>query len=146
MNLIMTQTSPQWLRKSPHSVEDTLDRLEIATMLTGNIIRFVRIDQQAVAQSGGYSDAKPIQMLLMENKGFAAAIVKSSPQAAFDLPIRVLVWENDEGQVFIKTTDPEQIEVDRSIPENEKLISTIIVYFTRMLDLATSTQPIMLEK
>lgn len=142
----MTQTSPKWLRKSPHSVNETLDRLEIAAMQTGNIIRFGRVDQQMIAQSGGYEGARPIQMLLMENKGFAAAIVKSSPAAAFNLPIRILVWEDENGEVWLKATNPDDIEVDRSIQDNEELITKIVNYFSNMLDLATSTEVISLDK
>jgi uncharacterized protein (DUF302 family) len=77
----------------------TIDRL-IATMEKAGMTVFARIDHAAGAKEVGMT-MPPTVVLLYGNPRGGTPIMLASPLAALDLPLRVLVREDNEGQSLV---------------------------------------------
>ena len=49
-------------------------------------------------------------MLIFENRELSTTIIRVCPGAAFELPIRALAWEDDAGSIWLRVTDPDQLD------------------------------------
>ena len=77
----------------------TLERLDRAIEAAGMTI-FSRIDHAAGAREAGL-DMPPTVVLVYGNPRGGTPIMLSTPQAALDLPLRVLVRERDDGRALV---------------------------------------------
>jgi len=86
-------------RPSAHTTRATLDRFAAAVRGAGWAV-FTEVDHAAAARAVGI--ALPARMvLLFGNPRAGTAAMQAHPTLAIDLPMRVLVWEDDQGRVFI---------------------------------------------
>ncbi len=100
-------------KRSPHSVAATLDRL--TEMLTARSIEIAaRIDHAAGAQKIGQS-LKPTQVLIFGNPKLGTPLMQSNRRIGLDLPMKVLAWEDDGGQVWVAYVNPEALKSDHAI-------------------------------
>lgn len=102
------------VRKSPHSVENTLDRVAaVAESLGAHVL--ARIDHAEDAATTGVEMA-PAGVVIFSNPSMGTPLIAASPTAGLDLPVRVLVWE-DDGNTWLAYTDPEALarrhDIDR---------------------------------
>jgi uncharacterized protein (DUF302 family) len=107
-------------RISTHSVEDTLNKLEM--IVTGKGFSVVaRVNHAKAAESTG-QQLKPTEVLIFGNPKVGTALMKSNPAIGLDLPIKVLVWENDEGVVTIAYNDPAWMVSRYAIEDREAVV------------------------
>ncbi len=86
-------------RPSPYSVADTVDRLE--AVLKGKGVKvFARIDHGAEAQAARLS-LPPTQLLIFGNPKTGTPLMQAAPTIGLDLPMKVLVWQDAQGQVQV---------------------------------------------
>jgi len=86
-------------RPSPYPVAETLDRLE--TLLGEKGVRvFARIDHAAEAKAAGL-ELRPMQLLIFGNPKAGTPLMQTAPSIGLDLPMKVLAWEDDQGQVRV---------------------------------------------
>jgi len=79
--------------------EPTLERL-LKTIEKAGMIVFARIDHAAGAREVGMEMPPTVVLLYGHPKG-GTPIMLVSPLAALDLPLRVLLRENDDGQTLL---------------------------------------------
>jgi len=79
--------------------EPTLERL-LKTIEKAGMIVFARIDHAAGAREVGM-EMPPTMVLLYGHPKGGTPIMLVSPLAALDLPLRVLLRENDDGQTLL---------------------------------------------
>lgn len=89
---------------SPHSVPVTVDRLTAALEKKGMHI-FDRIDHSAGARKVDKT-LRPTVLLIFGNPKIGTALMQCRQSAGIDLPLKFLVWENDDGQVQVTYNDP----------------------------------------
>jgi uncharacterized protein (DUF302 family) len=90
--------------KSPYPVDETLDRFEEAVTKKGMTI-FTRIDHAQGAAKVG-KELRPTVVLIFGNPNIGTLLMQSRQTAAIDLPLKLLAWEDDAGQVWIAYNDP----------------------------------------
>lgn len=86
-------------RVSMHDFAATVSRLENAIAQAGLTI-FARIDHACAARDAGLT-MPPTLILIYGNPHGGTPIMLSAPQAALDLPLRVLVRESVDGHVHV---------------------------------------------
>jgi uncharacterized protein (DUF302 family) len=86
-------------KPSVHSVDETLDRLEVALKERGFII-FTRIDHAAAAQSLGLKMPRST-VLVFGNPRIGTPIFIQHPTFAIEQPPKALVWEDADGKVWL---------------------------------------------
>ena len=84
---------------SPLDVGRTLDRLSAALTQRG-WCEFVRIDHAAAAAAAGLS-LLPRTVLVFGNPASGTGPMQHAPTLAIDLPMKMLVWQDDAGQVWV---------------------------------------------
>jgi len=84
---------------SPDAFAPTLERIANAIESHGMTI-FARVDHAAGARSVGLA-MPPTVVLLYGNPKGGTPLMLASPQAALDLPLRVLVREREDGKAVV---------------------------------------------
>lgn len=91
-------------KPSSNSVPATLDRLEALVKEKGFTV-FARIDHAAGAKRVG-EKLRPTELLVFGNPKVGTALLLKGQGVALDLPIRVAVWEDANGMVWMAYNDP----------------------------------------
>jgi uncharacterized protein (DUF302 family) len=94
-----TRTADIVEHASPLPFAETLDRIERAITAVGMTI-FARIDHAANAKDVGLV-MPPTTVLLYGKAAAGTPIMLASPRAALDLPLRVLVREDEDGRALV---------------------------------------------
>jgi len=94
----------KWLWKSAYSAPETLDRLLKILDKYPEVLQYSRIDQQKVAAMSG-ENIRPVECVFFQNSKLVGKILQANIEAAAELPIKAMVWEDKHHQVWIKTTD-----------------------------------------
>lgn len=90
--------------KSPHQVGDTLDRLEMLVTEKGMTV-FARIDHAAGAAKAAMA-LRPTQLLIFGNPKGGTPFMVCAQTVAIDLPLKMLAWQDESGQVWLAYNDP----------------------------------------
>jgi uncharacterized protein (DUF302 family) len=90
--------------KSPHSAQDTMNRLE-ATVKERGLNVFARIDHAAGAMKVGKT-LRPTELLIFGNPQGGTPLMECAQTAGIDLPLKALVWQDDTAQVWLGYNDP----------------------------------------
>ena len=101
--------------KSPHNPKDTMDRLETVVKEKSMTI-FGRIDHTAGAAKVG-KKLRPTELLIFGNPQGGTPFMECNQTAGIDLPLKVLVWEDASGQVWLGYNDPEFLARRHGVPK-----------------------------
>ena len=103
----MTQDEPDVVTKlSPHPVADTVAKLTGMISAKGMKL-FAVIDQSAEASQAGLK-LRDTTLVIFGSPAAGTPVMVASPLAALDLPLKVLVW-NDDGRTKVTYYDPAAI-------------------------------------
>jgi uncharacterized protein (DUF302 family) len=83
------------VRDAPFDAATTHDRVVSAIVAAGNTV-FADLDQAALARGAGL-DLRPTYVVIFGNPRAGTVIMNASPLAAYELPLKVLVWSDDAG-------------------------------------------------
>lgn len=92
---------------SPHSVAETADRFEAAAAERGIRI-FDRFDHALAASEYGL-ELSPLVTINFGNPRYGTPFMANNPQAGIDFPPKALVYEDDEGQVWLAYNSAEYL-------------------------------------
>jgi len=89
-------------KPSKYSVEETVARFEAAVKQreAAGFTVFTEIDHAAAAKKFGF-DMRPRTVILFGNPKVGTPSVIKTPLVAIDLPPKALVWEDDQGKVWL---------------------------------------------
>ena len=90
--------------KSPHPAKDTMDRFE-ATAKQRGLNVFARIDHAAGAATVGRT-LRLTEVLILGNPQDGTPMMECAQSAGIDLPLKALVREDAQGQVWLGYDDP----------------------------------------
>jgi uncharacterized protein (DUF302 family) len=88
---------------SAYGMDETITRLKKDVAAKG-ITFFQEIDQAALAAKAGIS-LKPSVLLIFGNPPLGTQFITANPQAGLDWPVRMLVYRDDAGAVWVAYTD-----------------------------------------
>jgi uncharacterized protein (DUF302 family) len=92
---------------SHHSVDETVAKLK--SILEAKAVRlFALVDHSGEAEKVGMK-MRPTKLLIFGNPKAGTPPMLSAPSIAIDLPLKVLVWEDAQGKVWISYNDPEYL-------------------------------------
>ncbi len=95
-------------KQSKFPVKETVDRL--TTALKGKGINpAARVDHAAAAKAAGL-ELRPTEVLMFGNPKLGTPLMQADRRVAIDLPMKVLVWEDDAGKVWIAYTPPSALK------------------------------------
>ena len=104
--------------RSPHSVPETLKRLE-AVLRAKNLTIFARVDHSGEAEKAGLS-MRPTQLIIFGSPKSGTPLMVASPTLAIDLPLKALVWEDADGKVWLSYNSPGYLKQRHDIAERDR--------------------------
>jgi uncharacterized protein (DUF302 family) len=122
--------------QSTQDFDSTYDSLVQAIEGNTNLILVAELDHKANAESVGMS-LNPTRLVIFGNPDLGTPLMQSSQSVSIDLPQKMLVWEDDNGDVFISYNDPAYLAERHAIfDRNEQLemISTALANLANAAD------------
>jgi uncharacterized protein (DUF302 family) len=122
----MTQPTNQGItdRRSPHSFEQTVEKLESALKAKG-VTLFALIDHSGEAEKVGMK-MLPTKLLLFGNPRAGTPLMQAAPRSALDLPLKVLVWQDAGGTVWLSYNSPAFLQERHGLsPELLRVLATV---------------------
>ena len=102
-------------KPSKHSVEQTVEALTNILKSKGVAV-FALIDHSGEAEKVGLK-MRPTKLLIFGNPKAGTPLMLASPSTAIDLPLKLLVWEDSQGKVWISYDSPEYLKERHGLPQ-----------------------------
>ena len=99
---------------SNHSVDETVDRVKSILQSKG-ITLFALIDHSGEAEKVGMK-MPPTKLLIFGNPKGGTPLMLAAPSVAIDLPLKILVWEDGQGKVWLSYNSPEYLKERHGLP------------------------------
>jgi uncharacterized protein (DUF302 family) len=93
---------------SNHSVDEIVTKLEGILQAKG-ITLFALVDHSGEAAKAGMK-MRPTKLLIFGNPRAGTPVMLAAPSSAIDLPLKILVWEDDQGKVWITYNSPSYLQ------------------------------------
>jgi uncharacterized protein (DUF302 family) len=92
-------------RRSPHTVDETVARLTDLLRSKG-VTLFALVDHSGEAARVGLT-LRPTKLLIFGNPRAGTALMQAAPRSGIDLPLKILVWQGDDGTTWVTTNSAE---------------------------------------
>ena len=101
---------------SHHSVDETVDKLKTILKLKG-VTLFALVDHSGEAEKVGLK-MPPTKLLIFGNPKGGTPLMLATSSAAIDLPLKILVAEDPQGEVWISYNSPDYLKERHGLPDN----------------------------
>jgi len=109
---------------SHHSVDQTVEALT-KTLAAKNITLFALVDHSGEAAKADMT-MPPTKLLIFGSPRAGTPIMLAAPSAALDLPLKILVHQDNDGKVWITYNAPSYLQQRHAIP-NELLPNLAVI-------------------
>jgi len=111
---------------SNHSVDETVEKLKDILQSKG-VTLFALVDHSGEAAKVGMK-MPPTKLLIFGSPKAGTPLMLAAPSIAIDLPLKILVWEDGQGKVWLSYNSPEYLKERHNLPQN--LLQNIAVVAT----------------
>lgn len=108
---------------STHSVKETADKLEAVLASKGMTI-FTRINHAQGAKSIDQS-LRDTEVVLFGNPKVGTPLMQCTQSVAIDLPQKALVWEDENGAVWLSYNDPSYLAARHHITGCDNVLAKV---------------------
>ena len=113
-------------KPSNHTVDETVSRLKDMLKAKG-VTLFALIDHSGEAEKVRMK-MRPTKLLIFGSPTAGTPLMLADPHAALDLPLKILVWEDDEGKVWLSYNSTEFLKERYGLPQD--LVKNVAVVET----------------
>ncbi len=100
--------------KSHHSVDETVERLR-GILAAKAVTLFALVDHSGEATKAGMN-MRPTKLLIFGSPKAGTPVMLAAPSIAIDLPLKILVWEDADGKVWVSYNAPEYLRERHNVP------------------------------
>jgi uncharacterized protein (DUF302 family) len=100
---------------SHNSVEQTVDKLKNILQAKG-VTLFALIDHSGEAAKVGMT-MRPTKLLIFGNPKAGTPLMLAAPSIAIDFPLKILVWEDGQGKVWVSYNSAEYLHRRHGLPK-----------------------------
>jgi len=108
---------------SKHSVDETVEQLK-GILQSKGVTLFAMIDHSAEAAKAGLK-MRPTKLLIFGNPKSGTPVMLAAPSSAIDLPLKILIWEDAQGKVWVAYNSPAYLRERHDFPP--ELVQNIAV-------------------
>ena len=98
------------------SVDQTVQKLEEILQAKG-VKLFALVDHSGEAEKAGMQ-MRPTKLAIFGNPKAGTPLMVASPSIAIDLPLKILVWEDSSGKVWISYNSPAYLQARHELSEH----------------------------
>jgi uncharacterized protein (DUF302 family) len=102
-------------RPGNHSVDETAEKLQ-AILRAKGIALFALVDHSGEAAKVGMK-MRPTRLLIFGNPKAGTPLMQASPSIAIDLPLKILIWEDAAGKVWVSYNSSTYLRERHHLPE-----------------------------
>jgi uncharacterized protein (DUF302 family)/uncharacterized membrane protein YidH (DUF202 family) len=113
-------------KPSNHSVEQTVEKLKNILQSKG-VTLFALVDHSGEAERAGMK-MPPTKLLIFGSPKAGTPLMLAVPSIAIDLPLKILVWEDAQGKVWVSYNSPDYLKERHGLPQ--ELLQNIAVVET----------------
>jgi uncharacterized protein (DUF302 family) len=113
-------------KASNHSVDETVEKLK-GMLQAKSITLFALVDHSGEAEKVGMK-MRPTKLLIFGNPKGGTPLMLAAPSIAIDLPLKLLVWEDNAGKVWISYNSAEYLKKRHGLPQ--ELLQNIAIVET----------------
>ena len=103
-------------RPSHRSVDQTVERLKNILHSRG-LTLFALIDHSGEAERVAMK-MPPTRLLVFGSPKAGTPLMLASPSVAIDLPLKILVWDDGHGKVWVSYNSPAYLQERHGIPDD----------------------------
>jgi uncharacterized protein (DUF302 family) len=100
---------------SHHSVDATVQKVRDLLEAKG-VALFALVDHSGEAEKVGMK-MRPTKLLIFGNPKAGTPVMLAAPSIAIDLPLKILVWEDEAGKVWISYNSADYLRGRHNVPE-----------------------------
>jgi len=101
-------------KPSNHSVHQTVEKLKNILQAKG-VALFALVDHSGEAENVGMK-MRPTKLLIFGNPKAGTPLMLSAPSIAIDLPLKILIWEDAQGKVWVSYNSPSYLQERHGLP------------------------------
>ena len=102
-------------KRSNGSVDQTLERLK-RTLQAKGVTVFAIVDHSGEAQKAGLT-MRPTKLVIFGSPKAGTPLMLTAPRIAIDLPLKILIWEDDEGKVWVSYNSLTYLQERHGVPK-----------------------------
>lgn len=121
-------------KASDHSVDETILRMKNVLAKKG-IKVMAEVDHQANAAGVGLKMRKT-KLLIFGNPKLGTPLMGSAITVGIDLPMKLLVWEDADGKVWLAYNDPYYLAKRHGIQDQEAVLKKMAGALNKLTDKA----------
>jgi len=99
---------------SNHSVDETVEKLKGMLQAQG-VTLFALVDHSGEAAKVGMP-MRPTKLLIFGSPKAGTPVMLAAPRSAIDLPLKMLIWEDAQGKVWVTYNSPVYVQERHSLP------------------------------
>ena len=103
-------------KPSNHSVDQTVENFKNILQSKG-IKLFALVDHSGEAEKVGIK-MRPTKLLIFGSPKAGTPLMLAAPSVAIDLPLKILVWQDDQGKVWVSFNSPEYLKERHGLPQD----------------------------
>ncbi len=103
-------------KPSGHSVDQTVEKLKNILQARG-VTLFALVDHSGEAEKVGMK-MRPTKLLIFGSPKAGTPLMLAAPSIAIDLPLKLLVWQDDRGKVWISYNSPDYLRERHGLPQH----------------------------
>jgi uncharacterized protein (DUF302 family)/uncharacterized membrane protein YidH (DUF202 family) len=103
-------------KESNHSVEQTVEKLKNILQSKG-VTLFALVDHSGEAEKVGMK-MRPTKLLVFGSPKAGTPLMLAAPSIAIDLPLKILVWQDEQGKVWISYNSPDYLRERHGLPQD----------------------------
>ena len=95
-------------KPTSHSVDETVEKLK-GMLRDKGITLFALIDHSGEAEEVGIK-MRPTKLLIFGSPKAGTPLMLTAPSSAIDLPLKILIWEDAQGKVWVSYNSPTYLQ------------------------------------
>ncbi len=101
-------------KRSIHSVGETVEKLKGILQAKG-VSLFALVDHSGEAEKAGLK-MRPTKLLIFGSPKAGTPLMLAAPSVAIDLPLKILIWEDGQGAVWLSYNSPAYLQERHGFP------------------------------
>jgi len=103
-------------KPSNHSVDQTVENLK-GILQSKGIKLFALVDHSGEAEKVGMK-MRPTKLLIFGSPKAGTPLMLAARSVAIDLPLKILVWQDDQGKVWVSFNSSEYLKERHGLPQD----------------------------